>query len=135
MTTDLRFRNAGAGRKTVIFLLEILLAVYVLFIFYPLANMVLSSFRTTREILRTPFALPVHLDFKNYVTVWVGKGFGRYFANSLWITAASMVRARPLAWRGKTPTWTLMPLATASSWASPTEANSGSVKTAMGRAL
>ena len=46
----------------------------------------------------------------------------------------SMVRARPLAWRGKTPDRTFIPFASASSWVSPTEANSGSVKTAIGRA-
>jgi raffinose/stachyose/melibiose transport system permease protein len=53
--------------------------------------MLLSSFKSTREILRFPFALPVTLDFSSYVTVWVGKGFSRYFLNSLWITAVAMV--------------------------------------------
>jgi len=90
MTTDLRFRGASAGRKAAIVLIEILLASYALLIFYPLANMLLSSFKTTREILRFPFALPTKIDFANYVTVWVGKGFGRYFLNSLWMTGVSM---------------------------------------------
>jgi len=90
MTTDLRFRGASAGRKAAIVLIEILLASYALLIFYPLANMLLSSFKTTREILRFPFALPTKIDFANYVTVWVGKGFGRYFFNSLWMTGVSM---------------------------------------------
>ena len=91
MTTDLRFRGAGPWRKLAIAALEVLLLSYALLIFYPLANMVLSSFKTTRDILRAPFALPASLDFSNYVTLWVKKGFGRYFFNSIWMTAASMV--------------------------------------------
>lgn len=90
MTTDFRFRGSGAGRKAGILLIEAVLAAYALLIFYPLANMVLSSFKSTREILQKPFALPSKLDFSNYAVVWVDKGFGRYFLNSLWITAASM---------------------------------------------
>jgi raffinose/stachyose/melibiose transport system permease protein len=91
VTTDFRFRNAGAGRKITIAVIEVVLVSYALLIFYPLLNMVMSSFKSTRDILRAPFALPQALDFTNYVTVWVKKGFGRYFFNSLWITAVSMI--------------------------------------------
>jgi len=91
VTTDFRFRNAGIGRKTTIAVIEVVLVSYALLIFYPLLNMVMSSFKSTRDILRAPFALPQALDFTNYVTVWVKKGFGHYFFNSLWMTAVSMV--------------------------------------------
>jgi raffinose/stachyose/melibiose transport system permease protein len=90
VTTDFRFRGSGPGRKALILAIEAAFIAYAALIFYPLANMVLSSFRTTREILQKPFALPARLDFSNYAVVWVDKGFGRYFLNSLWITAASM---------------------------------------------
>ena len=90
MTTDFRFRGSGPGRKALIIAIEAAFIAYAALIFYPLANMVLSSFKTTREILQKPFALPSRLDFSNYAVVWVEKGFGRYFLNSLWITAASM---------------------------------------------
>lgn len=91
MTTDFRFRGASGGRKIAIVTAEIAFAAYALLVFYPLINMVLSSFKSTRDILRAPFALPTSLDFSNYVTVWVEKGFGRYFFNSIWMTAVSMV--------------------------------------------
>ncbi len=87
---DLRLRGASAKRKAVIILCEAVFLAYVLLILYPLVNMLLSSFRSTREILKAPFALPSKLDFTNYATVWIGKGFWRYFVNSLWITVASM---------------------------------------------
>ena len=90
MTTDFRLRGSGPGRKALIIAIEAAFIAYAALIFYPLANMVLSSFKTTREILQKPFALPSRLDFSNYAVVWVEKGFGRYFLNSLWITAASM---------------------------------------------
>ena len=91
MTTDFHFRGASPWRKAAIVLAEIAFGFYSLIIFYPLANMILSSFKSTREIFQTPFALPSAFDFGNYVTVWVKRGFGRYFFNSLWITASSMV--------------------------------------------
>jgi raffinose/stachyose/melibiose transport system permease protein len=52
--------------------------------------MVISSFKTTREIFMKPFSLPTAFDFSNYRTVWVDKGFSRYFLNSLWMTTVSM---------------------------------------------
>ncbi len=90
MTTDFRFRHGGPGKKAAIVAFLAALGVYALLIFYPLANMVLSSFKSTREILRAPFALPSKFELSNYVTVWIDKGFGHYFLNSLWITAVSM---------------------------------------------
>jgi len=90
MTTDLRYRGASPANKLLILTIQFVFAVYALIIFIPLLNMFMSSFKSTREILRAPFALPATFDFTNYVTVWVGKGFNRYFFNSLWITVAVM---------------------------------------------
>jgi raffinose/stachyose/melibiose transport system permease protein len=90
MTTDLRFHGAAVQRRALILLTELLMAAYVLLVLYPLANMVLSSFRSTREIFRAPFALPNRLDFANYADVWIRRGFSRYFLNSLFVTACAM---------------------------------------------
>jgi raffinose/stachyose/melibiose transport system permease protein len=90
VTTDLRFHGATVQRRALILLIECLMAAYVLLVLYPLANMVLSSFRSTREIFRAPFALPSRLDFTNYADVWIRRGFSRYFLNSLFVTACAM---------------------------------------------
>jgi raffinose/stachyose/melibiose transport system permease protein len=66
------------------------MAVYVLLVIYPLVNMVLSSFRSTRDIFRAPFALPNSYDLANYRNVWIVRGFYRYFLNSLLVTASAM---------------------------------------------
>ncbi len=90
MTTDLRLHRAPPGRAAAILLIELSMAVYVVLIVYPLANMVLSSFRTTREIFRAPFALPRRFSLANYKSVWIDRGFYRYFLNSLLVTACAM---------------------------------------------
>lgn len=91
MTSDLKLRNVSSGKKTLIIFIQIVFICYSLIIFYPLFNMIISSFKSNREILRFPFALPQRLDFSNYKTVWVDKGFGRFFFNSVWMTAISMI--------------------------------------------
>lgn len=91
MNTGMRFRRAGIGKKIFIILMQVLMVSYVVLILYPLFNMVMSSFKTTKDIMQKPFALPASFSFDNYVFVWVDKGFGRYFFNSVLFTAISMV--------------------------------------------
>ena len=90
MTTDLRLHGAPAARFTLILAILLVMSAYVVLILYPLANMLLSSFRTTREIFRSPFALPQRLDLANYADVWIRRGFSRYLLNSVLVTAAAM---------------------------------------------
>ena len=67
------------------------MSIYVLLIAYPIINMVLSSFKSTRDILRTPFGLPTEFSFHNYKVLWVDKHFDVYFMNSILITSFSMI--------------------------------------------
>ncbi|HEY9593076.1 MAG TPA: carbohydrate ABC transporter permease [Spirochaetia bacterium] len=90
MTTDLRLHGARPGRAAFIILIELLMALYVVIIVYPLVNMVLSSFRTTRDIFREPFALPKTFSLASYRNVWIDRGFYRYFLNSIFVTACAM---------------------------------------------
>lgn len=91
MNTGMRFKGASMGKKVFLALMQAAMIGYVILIVYPLFNMVISSFKTTKDIMQKPFALPVELDFSNYVYIWVEKGFGRYFLNSLLFTGAAMV--------------------------------------------
>lgn len=85
-----RFRTASLGKKLFILWIQLIMAVYVAMILYPLFNMLMSSFKTTRDIMRLPFSLPKSFDFSNYASVWIDKGFGGYFMNSLFYTLLSM---------------------------------------------
>jgi raffinose/stachyose/melibiose transport system permease protein len=87
---QLKFRGAGVLQKTLIILFQIMLISYAILIFYPLFNMILSSLKTTREIFKTPYALPQTWQFSNYMEVWGEGGFGRYFFNSVYITTLSI---------------------------------------------
>jgi raffinose/stachyose/melibiose transport system permease protein len=91
MISDLRLKNATPGKKILIIFVQVAFICYSLIIFYPLFNMIMSSFKSTRDILRFPFALPQKLDFSSYKTVWVDRGFGRFFFNSVWMTTVSMI--------------------------------------------
>ena len=90
MITDFRYRGASTARSVFITMMIIIMAIYVILIIYPLFNMVISSFKNNRAILTSPFSLPDSFSFSNYKTVWIDRGFSRYFANSLMVTTVTM---------------------------------------------
>lgn len=90
MINDFRFHGAKPGRKLFIIISLMIMIVYVILILYPLYNMVISSFRSTRDIIGAPFSFPKSIDFKNYRIVWIEKHFNRYFMNSLLVTVCAM---------------------------------------------
>ena len=67
-----------------------ILIAYGFVVVYPVFLMVLSSFKTSREIFRSPFALPDSWSLTNYVEAWTRGNFSTYFGNSLLVTAASL---------------------------------------------
>ncbi|MDD2297580.1 MAG: carbohydrate ABC transporter permease [Sphaerochaetaceae bacterium] len=91
MITDFQLRNASTLKKIILLICLVVMLIYVILILYPLFNMVVSSFKTTRQILQHPFSLPETVSFANYKTLWVDKGFANYFINSIIITVSAMV--------------------------------------------
>ena len=57
----------------------------------PLLVMVFSSLRTTREMARSPLALPLNPNFASYTKAWVQASFGTFFVNSLLVTIGSVL--------------------------------------------
>ncbi|RKX87080.1 MAG: carbohydrate ABC transporter permease [Spirochaetes bacterium] len=90
MIGDLRFRNSGIIGKALIVIFLILMIGYSILVLFPLFNMIISSFKTTREIFKAPYALPEIWKFSNYMEVWNKGGFGGYFFNSIIITSLSI---------------------------------------------
>ena len=90
MIIDYRYQRDNRIKNIVLAVAHICMIFYVLLIFYPLFNMVVSSLKTTREIFQSPFGFPSEAQFQNYKIVWVDRGFGRYFKNSFVVTAVSM---------------------------------------------
>ncbi|MDR0622974.1 MAG: carbohydrate ABC transporter permease [Treponema sp.] len=91
MTIDFTYGKERWDKNIVLGIVHLLMVFYVLLIFYPLFNMIVSSLKTTREIFQNPFGFPQKALFVNYKTVWVDRGFGLYFKNSFTVTAAAMV--------------------------------------------
>lgn len=72
-------------------LVHALLIAYGFVVVYPIFLMILSSFKTGREIFRSPFALPDSWSFTNYVEAWTQGNFSTYFGNSVMVTSASLL--------------------------------------------
>ncbi|HKV43803.1 MAG TPA: carbohydrate ABC transporter permease [bacterium] len=84
-------RRSRGGRPVTAALAQALLAANALLVLLPLAFMVMSSFKTTREIFQRPFGPPATLSWRNYAAVWGTAHFSVYFVNSVIVTVASMV--------------------------------------------
>lgn len=84
-------RAMRAGASLRLALIYALLGSYGLTVLYPIFLMLLSSFKSSREILRDPFALPQRFNFENYVTAWTEGNFSTYFGNSVFVTACALV--------------------------------------------
>ena len=64
--------------------------------FYPTVWMVLSAFKTDREIFRTPFALPDTWRWENFAKAWEIGRLGTLYLNSLFVTAVAVTLVRRL---------------------------------------
>lgn len=90
MIYDIRFRSRNLGGKLLYLLFELLLVSYCVIIILPLVNMVLSSFKNTREIFLSPYSLPKTFSLLNYETVWIHGKFYLYFINSILVTGVAV---------------------------------------------
>lgn len=68
----------------------LVLSTYALTVIYPLLWMLVSGFKTNKEIFGNTWALPASWSFDNYKTAW-DIGVGTYFVNSVIVTLVSMV--------------------------------------------
>lgn len=58
--------------------------------FYPTVWMVLSAFKSNREIFRDPFGLPDEWRWTNFSEAWTQAGLGGLYVNSLIVTAVAV---------------------------------------------
>ncbi|HEY2877703.1 carbohydrate ABC transporter permease [Nocardioides sp.] len=68
-----------------------LLAIWSIIVIVPFLWVVLSSFKTTKEILSSPFSLPKHWSFDNYVNAWTDAGIRHFFLNTIIVVGAALV--------------------------------------------
>jgi raffinose/stachyose/melibiose transport system permease protein len=68
-------------------------AALVAVMFYPTVWMVLSAFKSNREIFRQPFGLPANWRWENFLEAWEKGGLGQLYLNSLFVTAIAVTLA------------------------------------------
>lgn len=67
-----------------------------LLVVLPLGWVLLSSLKTSHEIVASPWALPAAPQWTNYAKAWSEAGIGRYFCNSLIVSVASLALLLPI---------------------------------------
>jgi len=97
-------------RMTIYLVLGVLALVFL----YPVVLMVLTAFKPTPEIFRSPFGLPESWSLDTFAQVWQRAKFGLYLRNSLLITGASalllLLTAAPAAYALARYTFRLKPV-------------------------
>ncbi len=79
------------GDKAVEASSHVLLSIWSIIVIVPFLWVVLSSFKTTKEILASPFSLPAHWGFGNYVHAWTDAGIRQFFLNTLIVVSVALV--------------------------------------------
>jgi N-acetylglucosamine transport system permease protein len=70
---------------------HVLLALWSVIVIVPFLWVVLSSFKTTKEILASPFSLPAHWSFDNYAHAWTDAGIRQFFLNTVIVVGVALV--------------------------------------------
>jgi N-acetylglucosamine transport system permease protein len=70
---------------------HILLIIWSLLVVLPLLWVLVSSFKTTNEVLGNPLTWPHHFEWQNYATAWNESGIGRFFTNTVIVVGSALV--------------------------------------------
>jgi N-acetylglucosamine transport system permease protein len=70
---------------------HVLLTIWSLLVLLPLLWVLISSFKTSKEILADPLSLPKGFHWRNYVNAWNGSSVGHYFLNTVIVVGCSLV--------------------------------------------
>ena len=68
-----------------------LLTIWSVVVIVPFLWVVLSSFKTSKEILASPFSLPARWSFGNYVHAWTDAGIRQFFLNTVIVVGVALV--------------------------------------------
>src|SRR4249919_1441421 len=80
-----------AADKAVTGFSHAVLIIWSVLVIVPLIWVLISSFKTSSEIFASPFALPQHWSFQNYVNAWTTAGIGSFFFNSVIVVFGALI--------------------------------------------
>ena len=82
---------ASGGDRAVSVTAHALLIIWTLIVVLPLLWVLMSSFKTTSQVLSSPLSLPTSLHWHNYVTAWETAGIGKWFLNTIIVVGFALV--------------------------------------------
>jgi len=82
-------RGARAGDTVNATLSHVLMSIWSIVVIVPFLWTVLSSLKTTKQILSDPFGLPDVPHWENYANAWNNAEIGRFFFNTLIVVACA----------------------------------------------
>ena len=88
---DVRTTKSTAGDKVVGGISHVVMVIWSLIVILPMLWTLIGSFKTTKEIFKSPFGLPANWNFDNYVSAWVDNNFGGMFLNTVIVVGVSLV--------------------------------------------
>lgn len=74
------------GRLVYMIATYIIMGLFAVVVVVPLLWALVSSFKTTADIMKYPFGFPAKLQWINYQNAWLAANMSKYFLNSLLIT-------------------------------------------------
>ena len=88
--TEPRRPRRSRGDRAFAGVAHVVLIMWTLAVVLPLLWTVYSSFKTSREILTSPFSMPSEWNLDNFITAWTEAGIGRYFLNTLIVVGGAL---------------------------------------------
>jgi N-acetylglucosamine transport system permease protein len=86
-----RERHRSRGDRAFATVAHVVLIAWSLVVVLPLLWTFYSSFKTSGEILLSPFGPPSSLNFDNFTKAWNEAGIGRFFANTIIVVGGALV--------------------------------------------
>ena len=84
-------RSPLAPRKMGLFLFEILMLAITAVFLLPLYFLVITAFKTSKELIFTPLAWPNSFHTENFVNAWYNVNMGRAFANTVFVALVAVL--------------------------------------------
>src|SRR6195952_2589709 len=86
-----RRKSVPTGERVTGGVSQAVLIVCAVVVVLPFLWTIVSSFKTTSQVLNSPFSLPDRLHLENYANAWTQAGIGSFFANTLIVVGGALV--------------------------------------------
>ena len=86
-----RRKSVPTGERVTGGVSQAVLVVCAVVVILPFLWTVMSSFKTTSQVLNSPFSLPDRLHFENYANAWNQAGIGSFFVNTIIVVGSALV--------------------------------------------